>query len=463
MSSPATPTAALTVEWDPALIHRYDNAGPRYTSYPTALEFHEGFDEDDLEAAIEEGQGRPLSLYVHIPFCHTLCWYCGCNKVVTRQLDIVDDYLDTLEQEVITRGSQFAGRNVVQLHFGGGTPSFLSVDQRRRVLSFLRKAFHFTSDAEISIEVDPRRIEPSLIDELHEEGFNRLSIGVQDFNRDVQKAIHREQDDELIFALRERARRLEFRSFSIDLIYGLPLQTAERFAYTLERTLALAPDRISLFSYAHLPDHFPSQRLIHTEDMPKAEDKLELLQMAIARLTEGGFDFIGMDHFARPGDELAEAQRNGHLHRNFQGYTPRGDTDVLGLGVSAISSFHTAYAQNLKSVEAYQDSVNTLGHALWRGVTLSTDDIMRRDLITTLMCQFRLDIPAIEQRYGIDFCNDLAEDMALMAPLATDGLVDVSRDAITITPRGRLLVRTVAACFDTYLRRIKNHHYSKII
>ncbi|WP_414501247.1 oxygen-independent coproporphyrinogen III oxidase [Zymobacter sp. IVIA_12111.31 C1] len=463
MSSSATPTAALTVEWDPELIHRYDNAGPRYTSYPTALEFHEGFEDDDLEEAIEEGRGRPLSLYVHIPFCHTLCWYCGCNKVVTRQLDIVDDYLDTLEQEVITRGAQFAGREVVQLHFGGGTPSFLSLDQRRRVLAFLHKAFQFAPDAEISIEVDPRRIEPTLIDELHEEGFNRLSIGVQDFNSEVQKAIHREQDDELIFGLRERARALGFRSFSIDLIYGLPLQTAERFAYTLERTLALAPDRISLFSYAHLPDHFPSQRLIHTEDMPKAEEKLELLQMAIARLTEGGFDFIGMDHFARPDDELAAAQRNGHLHRNFQGYTPRGDTDVLGLGVSAISSFHTAYAQNVKDVASYQDTVNTLGHALWRGVMLTPDDIMRRDIINTLMCQFRLDIPAIEQRYGIDFCRDMADDMALMAPLAADGLVDVSRDAITITPRGRLLVRTVAACFDVYLRRDKHQHYSKVI
>lgn len=463
MSSSVTPMAALTVEWDPALIHRYDHAGPRYTSYPTALEFHNGFDEDDLEEAIIEGSGRPLSLYVHIPFCHTLCWYCGCNKVVTRRLDIVDDYLDTLEQEVITRGAQFKGRHVVQLHFGGGTPSFLSTDQRQRVLAFLRKAFHFSPEAEISIEVDPRRIAVSLVDELYADGFNRLSIGVQDFNDDVQKAIHREQDEALIFALRERARTLGFRSFSIDLIYGLPLQTADRFEYTLKRTLALAPDRISLFSYAHLPDHFPSQRLIHTEDMPKAEDKLELLQMAIARLTQGGFDFIGMDHFARPDDELAEAQRNGHLHRNFQGYTPSGGADVLGLGVSAISSFHTAYVQNVKDIESYQDTVNTLGHALWRGVTLSADDIMRRDIITTLMCQFRLDIPAIEQRYGIDFCRDMADDLALMGPLAEDGLVDVSGEAITITPRGRLLVRTVAACFDTYLRRKKNHSYSKII
>lgn len=463
MSSSATPKAALTVEWDFELIHRYDNAGPRYTSYPTALEFHEEFTEDNLEEAIAEGQGRPLALYAHIPFCHTLCWYCGCNKVVTRRLDVVDDYLDALEQEVITRGAQFANRQVTQLHFGGGTPSFLNKAQRQRVLAFLRKAFHFSPEAEISIEVDPRRIKSSLVDELHEEGFNRLSIGVQDFNSDVQKAIHREQDEALIFALRERALALGFRSFSIDLIYGLPLQTAERFAHTLERTLALAPDRISLFSYAHLPEHFPSQRLIHTKDMPKAEDKLELLQIAIAQLTTGGFDFIGMDHFARPTDELAEAQRNGHLHRNFQGYTPSGEADVLGLGVSAISSFRTAYVQNVKDVANYQEKANTLGHAQWRGVALSNDDIMRRDLITTLMCQFRLDIPAIEQRYGIDFYRDMAEDLALMAPLAKDGLVDISRNAITVTPRGRLLVRTVAACFDTYLRRKKNRHYSKVI
>ena len=463
MSSSVNQAAALTVEWDPELIQRYDHAGPRYTSYPTALEFHEGFDEEDLEEAIAEGASRPLSLYVHIPFCHTLCWYCGCNKLVTRRQDIVDEYLDTLEQEVMTRGAQFAGRQVIQLHFGGGTPSFLSADQRHRVLAFLRKAFQFTADAEISIEVDPRRIAATLVDELHEEGFNRLSIGVQDFNPEVQHAIHREQDDALIFALRERAKALGFRSFSIDLIYGLPLQTAERFAHTLERTLALSPDRISLFSYAHLPQHFPSQRLIHSEDMPKAEEKLELLQMAITRLTEGGFDFIGMDHFARPDDELAEAQRNGHLHRNFQGYTPTQGADVLGLGVSAISSFHTAYVQNIKDIDSYQDTVSTLGHALWRGVTLSNEDIMRRDIITTLMCQFRLDIPTLEQRYGIDFCRDMADDLALMAPLTADGLVEVGNDAITITPRGRLLVRTVAACFDTYLRRKTKHHYSKVI
>lgn len=463
MSSPVAPTAALTVEWDPALIQRYDHAGPRYTSYPTALEFDEGFDEEALEDAIAEGQERPLSLYVHIPFCHTLCWYCGCNKVVTRRMDVVDDYLDALAQEVMTRGAQFAGRHVVQLHFGGGTPSFLTAAQRQRVLSFLRHAFSFTPDAEVSIEVDPRRIAPSLVDELHAEGFNRLSIGIQDFNTDVQKAIHREQDDALIFSLRERAQALGFRSFSIDLIYGLPLQTAERFAYTLERTLALSPDRISLFSYAHLPAHFPSQRLIHSEDMPKAEDKLELLQMAISHLTHGGFEFIGMDHFARPDDELAQAQRNGHLHRNFQGYTPSGEADVLGLGVSAISSFHTAYVQNVKEVGAYQDTVGTLGHALWRGVALDENDIMRRDLITTLMCQFTLDIPSIEQRYGIIFSRDMAEDLALMAPLAADGLVDISAEAITITPRGRLLVRTVAACFDTYLRRKQAKHYSKVI
>lgn len=463
MPSSTNQTTALTVEWDPELIQRYDHAGPRYTSYPTALEFHEGFDEDDLESAIAEGVSRPLSLYVHIPFCHTLCWYCGCNKLVTRQQDIVDDYLDTLERETMARGAQFAGRHVIQLHFGGGTPSFLSADQRRRVLAFLRNAFQFSADAEISIEVDPRRIATTLIDELHEEGFNRLSIGVQDFNPDVQRAIHREQDEALIFALRERAKTLGFRSFSIDLIYGLPLQTPERFAHTLERTLALCPDRISLFSYAHLPEHFPSQRLIHSEDMPNAEEKLELLQMAITRLTKGGFDFIGMDHFARPEDELAEAQRNGYLHRNFQGYTPTHDVDVLGLGVSAISSFHTAYAQNLKDLDSYQDTVNTLGHALWRGVTLSDDDVMRRDIITTLMCQFRLDIPMLEQRYDIDFNHDMADELVLMAPLIADGLVDIENDAIAITPRGRLLVRTVAACFDTYLRRKNKRHYSNVI
>ena len=464
MTSNAPSSTALTIDWDPDLIKRYDSAGPRYTSYPTALEFHEEFNNSSLDTAINASRERPLALYVHIPFCHSLCWYCGCNKVVTRNAAIVDDYLDALAREVHTRGHQLSGRRVVQLHFGGGTPSFLSTEQRRRVLAFLRRAFTFTADAEISIEIDPRRIDTSLIDALHEEGFNRLSVGVQDFNIEVQQAIHREQDEALIVALRQRARTLGFRSFSIDLIYGLPKQSAKRFEHTLQRTLALDPDRISLFSYAHLPDHFPSQRLIHQEDMPTAEEKLELLQMAIAQLTAGGFDFIGMDHFARPSDELAIAQRHGHLHRNFQGYTPDGSADVLGLGVSAISSFHTAYAQNFKEVAAYQKAVSAGGHALWRGLTLKSDDILRRDLITTLMCQFRLDLRHIERTYGIVAQRDLAQDLSLLAPLAQDGLVDLEEDAITVTPRGRLLVRTVAACFDTYLRQRETHRrYSSVI
>lgn len=337
------------IEWDQRLIEKYNYAGPRYTSYPTALEFNENFGEASFQSAVERYPQRSLSLYVHIPFCHRLCYFCGCNKIVTRQLHKADRYLDVLEQEIRQRAPLFAGRRVTQLHWGGGTPTFLNQAQVSRLVALLRGHFDIADDVEMSIEVDPREIELEMIDHLRAEGFNRLSMGVQDFNKAVQERVNRVQDEETIFGLVERARARGFRSVSLDLIYGLPLQTPESFAFTLQRVIALNPDRLSVFNYAHMPTLFAAQRKIKDEELPGAEQKLKILQQTIGTLTDAGYQFIGMDHFAKPNDELAIAQRAGELHRNFQGYTTQGETELVGFGVSAISMLGDSYAQNQKS------------------------------------------------------------------------------------------------------------------
>lgn len=334
------------IVWDLALIQKYNYSGPRYTSYPTALEFNQGYDEAAFQSAAARYPERPLSLYVHIPFCHKLCYFCGCNKLVTRQTHKADEYLAVLAREIAERAPLFAGRKVGQMHWGGGTPTYLSKSQISRLTAMLRQHFDFLPDAEMSIEVDPREIELDVLDHLRNEGFNRLSMGVQDFNKEVQRLVNREQDEEFIFALIARAKALGFNSTNIDLIYGLPKQTPESFAFTLERVAKLSPDRLSVFNYAHLPSLFAAQRKIKDADLPSAQQKLDILQQTIASLTESGYQFIGMDHFARPDDELAVAQREGKLHRNFQGYTTQGDSDLLGLGVSAISMLGDSYAQN---------------------------------------------------------------------------------------------------------------------
>ena len=319
--------------WDQAMIEKYNYSGPRYTSYPTALEFDETFGYQDFRFACDETPDKPLSLYVHIPFCHKLCYYCGCNKVITRHRHKADQYLDVLEAEIKQQAPFFKNRHVSQLHWGGGTPTFLTQPQIQRLIDVLRDSFNFDEDAEISIEVDPREIELSTIDLLAEVGFNRLSLGVQDFDKKVQIAVNREQDEEFIFAIIKRAHELGFKSTNIDLIYGLPHQTKATFHKTLERVLDLDPARLTVFNYAHLPSLFAGQRKMKEEDMPSPSDRLAILEDSIAFLTDNGYQFIGMDHFAKPDDELAVAQRKGILHRNFQGYTTQGESDLLGLGV----------------------------------------------------------------------------------------------------------------------------------
>ncbi|TMX30957.1 oxygen-independent coproporphyrinogen III oxidase [Vibrio sp. Hep-1b-8] len=462
MSQPVV--ASQQIVWDQAVLDKYNYSGPRYTSYPTALEFHEAFTVADYDMACTQYPERPLSLYIHIPFCHKLCYYCGCNKVITRHAHKADEYLDVLELEIRTRAALLQGRKVTQLHFGGGTPTFLTKAQISRLMAILRGEFFFEVEAEISIEVDPREIELDMLDHLRSEGFNRLSIGVQDFNKEVQKLVNREQDEEFIFAMVERAKELGFRSTNLDLIYGLPKQTKESFAATLKQVLEMTPGRLSVFNYAHMPQLFAAQRKIKDEDLPVAEEKMAILQDTIATLTNAGYQFIGMDHFAQPDDELAVAQRNGVLHRNFQGYTTQGEADLVGFGVSAISMIGDAYAQNQKELKKYYAQVNDQRHALWKGVALDSDDLLRREVIKQLICNFKLDKTQIESEFGVNFNTYFKEDLGLLQTFINDELVEVNDQEIRVTLRGRLLIRNICMCFDKYLRaKARQQQFSRVI
>ncbi|USH02373.1 oxygen-independent coproporphyrinogen III oxidase [Grimontia kaedaensis] len=450
--------------WDQALIEKYNYSGPRYTSYPTALEFHEVFTAAEFDMACTQYPDRNLSLYVHIPFCHTLCYYCGCNKVITRHAHKADQYLDALELEIRQRAYLLRDRNVTQLHWGGGTPTFLTKEQISRLMSLLREEFRLNADAEISIEVDPREIELDMLDHLRSEGFNRLSIGVQDFDKTVQKAVNREQDEDFIKAMVVRAKELGFRSTNLDLIYGLPHQNGATFAKTLEQVLTMQPGRLSVFNYAHLPQLFAAQRKIKEDDLPSPQEKLAMLEQTISTLTGAGYQFIGMDHFALPDDELAVAQREGVLHRNFQGYTTQGDCDLLGLGVSAISMIGDCYAQNQKELKKYYGQVDEQRHALWKGVMLDGDDLLRREVIKSLICNFTLDKRAIEREFDVSFDTHFAEDLELLQCFVDDELVSVDADTIKVTLKGRLLIRNICMCFDTYLRdRARQQQFSRVI
>ncbi|PSJ37824.1 oxygen-independent coproporphyrinogen III oxidase [Zobellella taiwanensis] len=452
------------IEWDQSLIEKYNYSGPRYTSYPTALEFSDAFGMAEFEAAAGRYPGRPLSLYVHVPFCHKLCYYCGCNKVITRHQGKADTYLDYLEREIERLAPLFADRTVTQLHWGGGTPTFLTEVQIRRLNSLLRRHFSFAERGEYSIEIDPREIELSVLEVLKEEGFNRISLGVQDFDKAVQKVVNREQDNDFIKALVRRADELGFVSTNLDLIYGLPLQTPASFRHTLEQVAAMAPDRLSVFNYAHLPSRFAAQRKLNEADMPKPAQKLAMLQDTIAYLTGQGYQFIGMDHFAKPGDSLAVAQRQGELHRNFQGYTTQGDCDLLGLGVSAISMVGDAYSQNHKDLKRYYAQLDRLGHAQTVGYALNQDDRLRRDLIKTLICNFELEFAPLEREYGIRFADYFAEDLTLLQTFMDDGLVTLESGAIRVAPKGRLLIRNICMCFDVHLRRqARMQQFSRVI
>ncbi len=449
-----------TLAFDADLLRRYDRPGPRYTSYPTAPQFDPDFGDADLREAIADSNGDPiprrLSLYVHVPFCLSPCFYCGCNRVITRDKTRADAYLTDLHREIATIAPLFdRDRAVVQLHFGGGTPNFLTPEQLRWVVDTLRREFTFSdaSDRDISIELDPRTVSPADIGELARAGFNRASLGVQDFDPDVQQAVNRVQGIEQTRAVIDACRYYGFRSVNVDLIYGLPKQTLAGFERTLETVIAMRPDRLAVYSYAHLPDMFKAQRQLNADDLPSAETKLALLQLSIERLTDAGYVYIGMDHFALPDDELALAQQRGSLHRNFMGYTTHAESDLIGLGVSAIAHIGNTFSQNPRDLQGWQSALDAGRLPVFRGMRLSEDDLLRADLIQQLMCQAEIPIAALERRYGIDFDTYFADDLQRLRPLQDDGLVFKARERIIVTARGRLLLRNIAMCFDRYLHR----------
>jgi oxygen-independent coproporphyrinogen-3 oxidase len=461
------PASELVI--DPVLIRKYDIAGPRYTSYPTADRFIEAFGESECRHWLGKrnigGIQHALSLYVHLPFCDTICYYCACNKVVTRDHGRSARYIKYLARELSQVGALLGGaRRVSQLHFGGGTPTFHSVAELRSLADAIQREFEFEPNAERSIEIDPRKLAPGRMAELAALGFNRVSIGVQDFDPAVQQAVHRIQSEEETRCAIEEARAHRFRSVNLDLIYGLPRQTLDSFNATLDRVLALDPDRIALYNYAHLPAVFKPQRRIRAGDLPSPETKLQILTLAIGRLTRAGYLYIGMDHFAKPADELAIAQRQGRLQRNFQGYSTHPESDLLGFGISAIGRVGPTYSQNVKSLDEYYVALDAGRLPVWRGMELSADDLLRHAVIQALACHFRVSIESIELAHLVDFSRTFATELEELKRLADDGLVEVQPDWIVVTPKGRLLVRAVCMVFDRYLReRRARASYSKVI
>lgn len=457
-----------SIKFDLALINRYDKAGPRYTSYPTALELHEGFGDEDYRRHIAKSNaaGGPLSLYFHIPFCDTVCFYCACNKIVTKNRAHVEPYLENLCKEIAMLGELFdANRVVNQLHWGGGTPTFLNYQQMKQLMATTRQHFLLKDDdsGEYSIEVDPRETNADTIKQLRELGFNRISIGLQDFDPAVQKAVNRLQSEEQTFSVLESARNEGFRSTNIDLIYGLPLQTVESFAITLDKILAVRPDRFSIFNYAHMPARFKTQRQINDSDMPSADVKLAILQMIGQKLIAAGYVYIGMDHFAKPDDELAIAQREGKLHRNFQGYSTHSDCDLIGFGVTSIGRVGDAYIQNVKDLESYDQLIKQHKLPVFKGVDLNDDDKLRREVISQLICHFDLNFANIELAFNIKFSEYFATELTSLLVMQADGLLTLSSNGIKVLPAGRLLIRNICMIFDSYLAQKQQQQFSKVI
>jgi oxygen-independent coproporphyrinogen-3 oxidase len=445
-----------TLVLDQALIARYDQSGPRYTSYPTAVQFHEGFGEAQYRGAARSSNasGRPLSLYFHIPFCDTVCFYCACNKIATKDRTRAQPYLDRVHREIAMQGELFdAGRPVEQLHWGGGTPTFISADQMRELMAVTGRHFQLLDNdrGEYSIEIDPREVSDATIGLLREIGFNRMSLGLQDLDPGVQKAVNRIQSAEETFGALAAARREGFRSISMDLIYGLPLQTAESFMATLDRVIEAGPDRLSVFNYAHLPERFKPQRRINEADLPSPDQKLEILQQVGEHLAAAGYVYIGMDHFARPDDELAIAQREGQLYRNFQGYSTHAHCDLVALGVTSIGMVGNTYAQNMRTLDEYYERIDAGRLAVFRGVELSRDDELRRAVITQLICNFTLDTAAVERTWAIDFGQYFATEIDRLRDMAQHGLVRLSERNVEVLPPGRLLIRNICMVFDRYL------------
>jgi oxygen-independent coproporphyrinogen-3 oxidase len=461
------PASELVI--DPVLIRTHDVSGPRYTSYPTADRFVEAFGETELKQWLAKrnigGISQPLAVYVHLPFCESICYYCGCNKVVTRDHSRAGKYIRYLERELALLAPLLGeDARICQLHWGGGTPNFLAREEMAALMRSLSERLPRAKDCECAIEVDPRHAPPGTMQFLRELGFNRVSLGVQDFEPEVQRAVHRIQPFELVERVTREAREAGLRSVNFDLIYGLPRQSLDTFNKTLDRVIQLAPDRVALYSYAHLPALFKPQRRIVPADLPSAETRLQILTLAIGRLTRAGYLYIGMDHFARPDDELAIAQRQGRLQRNFQGYSAYPESDLLGLGISAIGRIGPTYYQNEKRLDDYYAALDDGRLPVARGIELSSDDLVRRAVIQALACHFRVSIESIEDAYLVDFKSHFAAELKDLRVLQSEGLVDLNGEWITVTPRGRLLVRVVCMVFDRYLREARARAtYSKVI
>ena len=457
------------VIFDSDLIQRFDVSGPRYTSYPTADRFVDAFDATAYKSWLTQrtvgGINRALSLYVHIPFCDTVCFYCACNKIVTGDHRRSQEYVRYLDNELsLVSGALEGSHDVVQLHWGGGTPTFLSDDEVRQLMQYIRRDFQLVPHGEYSIEIDPRTVDAKRIALLGEVGFNRMSLGVQDFTPEVQQAVNRIQSVEETRQAIDAARVSGFKSVSVDLIYGLPRQNVISFNHSLDEVVKLGPDRISLYNYAHLPSLFKPQRRIKAEELPSAEDKLRILKLAIRRLTEAGYVYIGMDHFAKPDDELAVAQLQGRLHRNFQGYSTHADTDLLAFGVSAIGKVGPCYSQNYRTLDEYYDHLDRDELPVMRGLELTADDLLRRSIIQALMCHFELSIESIEIAHLIDFRKYFAAELGELDEMVEAGMVEVTPQWLSVLPRGRMLVRAIAMVFDKYLRHDRERtRYSRII
>ena len=461
-------TTISGIEFDTELIKKYDIAGPRYTSYPTAVQFTSDFTEQDYreQAALSNQSKRDLSLYFHLPFCDTICYYCACNKVITKDRSKADPYLHALHKEIAMQGKLFdSSRKVNQLHWGGGTPTFINHQQMTELMQVTRQHFNLHDDdsGEYSIEIDPREVNRESIQLLRDIGFNRMSLGVQDFNPAVQKAVNRIQSEEQTLNALSNAREFGFKSISTDLIYGLPLQTVDSFAITLQRIIELSPDRISLFNYAHMPDLFKPQRRINEAEMPGAETKLSILKESTAQLIEAGYVYIGMDHFARPDDELSIAQQQGKLYRNFQGYATHADCDLVGLGITSIGTVNNSFSQNIKTLDEYQTAINSGKLAVFRGVEIDQDDLIRRDVIMQLICHFNLNFHAIETKHKIKFKNYFYNELKNLEPMCIDGLIEKNDQSIQVTDKGRLLIRNICMTFDRYHSTQHKQRFSRAI
>jgi oxygen-independent coproporphyrinogen III oxidase len=451
------------------MLKNFDIAGPRYTSYPTADRFVEAFNDEAYQLALEQRKlnrsASALSLYVHIPFCESLCFFCACNKIVTKHHERATEYLKYLKHEIDLHVARLgSGQNITQLHLGGGSPTFFSDVELTELMTMLRHHFKLPHEGEFSIEIDPRTVNESRLKYLATLGFNRLSFGVQDFDEEVQKAVHRVQPVEQVFDLMKVARRLKFQSVNVDLIYGLPKQTPETFKRTIAQLIKLRPDRVALYAYAHLPERFKPQRRISIYELPTASVKVELLSSAISSLLEAGYVYVGMDHFALPDDALAVAKRQGRLHRNFQGYSTQSDCDLIGLGVSAIGKVGNTYSQNAKTLDEYYDLLNQNRFPVVRGLALTRDDMLRRTVIMALMCQGGFQYEDIEQNYLIDFKDYFSEAYDGLKKLVNLGFLEMDKHGMQVTNQGWFFVRAIAMLFDRYLQADQNRtRFSKII